>query len=487
MIDKSGAGILRDIYGKHNPQHLYYNIDHLVKKTDSCIPSDDAVLNRNTALSVMSTIAHKSKFIEVDPSKDDHIVASKSYTIDSAFYYNGRIVKRTLPYKHSGDIDNDTANEIDRVQKNLYDGQFYESTTYPVHNFNLLDCGEIEDADSIHYDKLININSKNAFQYGGIGPICMSSPYNVPILQSCSDMNDDSIKDLLIKDLTVIYDDTKYDGMFRLMRCTIENDNQNSDCIKIMMCYMIKEHERYIQSTDKNLTMLIHIPRTIITSVYTIDHTLINNINNLIRFMVQKNQEKFLEAITDNNSSIARISSSEINVYTYLDCDEVCFYIYKLSTKKDPIYNSSWSGLVRLVRHFMRNFSQSKRDDIVDNIIEGRVDIWRYGNVFSGIDAYPCMTKTNLSILPFMATSLISNHNQINLTDAMYGFYVDFFESTFSSDMWSMPWIQDHHYRNYLKFKKQCISDNKCTERQYIRNAIMPMLESVMAHIAKSK
>lgn len=486
MIDKSGAGLFRDIFGRVSPNDNY----HLRTSSDSIYNPGKfcsyKVISIHESMDAMSNIAHKSNFIRLE--KDDPaIVSSKVFTAANAMY-----MKRYLGLINSIN-HNYGANSLTNVIESelhfdniLRSSEFYEANCYPVHNFDLLEDTSDPTNDRIFYDKLINVSNHSSFPYTYMGPTYMTSPGHIPVLTLQQKNNAEHLQ---IKNLTITYDNNKYGGLFKTLKVSTSKGKYHKVNI-ITAMFMIDSHMRTIRMVDKyadsNATKMIdvYIPKTIVTIKYCIDSEKICKFN---QYILSTNATSIDEILIDKRlvniiTTTVELQTSCVDILTYYDRDLLCFLAQSI-INNHSMYTIRWGGIKDLIKVLKDAYTNGvsvdkdgntlhNTDALVYMINNGVLQPWKFGNVFQNkYDHIPCMKFSGLSTMPFNAFQLIKNHGVINLTDAFYGFYIDFFETKFNTDMHTFPWIDKKEFEEYLVWRKKKIHNLD----SYIRKKIAPI------------
>ena len=489
MIDKSGAGLLRDIFGRVSPNSNYH-----LRTSSGAVDNPGKfcsykVISVHESMDAMSNIAHKSNFIRLEDD-DPAIVNSKVFTVTNAMYmkkYLGLINSMCHNYGMRQQLSEEDHNLIkSEVQFDniLRSSEFYEANCYPVHNFDLLEDTSDPTNDTIFYDKLINASNHGSFPYTYMGPTYMTSPGHIPVLNLQQKNNAEHLQ---IKKLTITYDNSKYGGLFKVLKVDVRKGNSyRSNTVM----FMVDSHMCTIRMIDKHTdsntvkTIEVYIPKTIVTIKYNIDCEKIAKFNQYILSTNATTIDEILKdkRLTTMNKSIVDLHTNCIDVLTYYDRDLLCFLAQSIKNNH-PMYSIRWTGIKDLIKVLKYGYTYGlgngedvkdlvNTDAIVYMINNGVIQPWKFGNVFQNqYDHYPCMTLSGLSTMPFNLIELLKNGGVINLTDAFYGFYIDFFETQFNSDMHSFPWIDKNEFEEYLAWRKKKIRNLD----SYIRKKIAPI------------
>lgn len=494
LIDRSGAGLFRDIFGRVHPSSDYHILTSIFRKnTSTRFPSfkDTSILEATEA---MSNIAHKSNFIRLD-NDDPSIVTSKVYTSESTSYV-GELEETLFENKINKFMYVDDNNrdfiikqlDLDRV---LRSSDFYEANSYPVHNFDLLEDTSNRHNDKIFYDKLINVSNHRSFPYIHIGPTYMTSPNSIPILT----LNYKSkATGLQINNIRITADESKYGGLFKLLKVKYnEYKSVGSDPILSVM-FMVNDHIRtirrhaYTDNTYENKEIEVYIPKTIITIEYQFNIEQIHHSNRYILSTNVETKRQLLDHIGMNGYNFFIIYMplcNRMNLLSFFERDAICF-ICDCIINKHSTYSTRWTGISNLISSLKYVYAGGASTVIPSNLTKveavmyminrGLLQPWSFGNVYNNSsNFYPCMHTTNMTRLPFSLYNVINNDYTIDLIDAIYGFYIDFFESIFNSDMYLFPFIEKSEYDRYLDWRKDNVSDMD----NYLRKIIVPMIRSI--------
>ena len=296
----------------------------------------------------------------------------------------------------------------------------------PIRNYDLLDQkGKLpinfldKSYNEIFYDKLI-ISCDRMDIFKTIGSLYNLSLSNIPVLNKLYKFN--------INNLEIKYkiDFEKINPLIKILHITrtssIESNDNKSKTIRVL--FKVKPHFKTIKTTymeSKN----VYIPTL------------------LMWFNLKTKLNGFIE----NSYPVNSISNTDTGLAIIRDFDYYAFKVFNAYKNLNHIDKNSYTtieySIIRL---------NTFKDKITSKYFKKDIIPWPFGNVYD--NCHICMHVTNSTINKLYCTPLKDNVCTVDLTNIINGFYSDFIDSIFNTDLRTSDFFLKETYEEYLTLKE---------------------------------